>query len=349
VRRILHCTGSPTNDDWADLSRLYARGALEALAAVPDTEHLVVDVSPDGTWRFPDSLHADALASAQPCDLQTALSRLAALTIDVGVPQLFCPPGLTDHRALLSVLGVASVGNSATTMALTADKALARAVVASAGIDVPDAVLVRRGDPLPDVSTPVVVKPVDTDNSAGVHYVDEPADLGDAVTDALARAGAALVETFVPLGREVRCGTIVHGGELIALPLEEYAVDPVERPIRRADDKLARDHDGELGLMAKTSDRAWIVPVDDPVVPAVHELARQAHIALGCGHHGLVDVRIDPDGRPWFLEAGPYCSFAPSSVVVTMADSLGIELVELFEHAVDFALESGREPTWWKR
>jgi D-alanine-D-alanine ligase len=43
---------------------------------------------------------------------------------------------------------------------------------------------------------------------------------------------------------------------------------------------------------------------------------RAAHQALGFRQYSLFDFRIDPDGRPWFLEA-VYCSFAPDSVIVT--------------------------------
>ena len=344
--RVVHHTGSPVNDDWADLSRLYARQALDALTAAPATvdgrwEHVVVDVSPDGSWRTAHSV--DGLDGAERLDRADGLALLASLGADVAVPQLFCPPGLTDHRSLLALLGIPSVGNPAGVMGLTADKAMTRAVVASAGVAVPDAVLVRRGDALPELTGPVVVKPVDADNSSGVRLVDDSSALADAVDAALERSRAALVETFVPLGREVRCGTIVRHGELVALPLEEYAVDPVTKPIRGEDDKLARSDDGDLHLVAKDVEHAWIVADDDPDVAAVHDVARRAHVALGCRHHGLIDVRIDPDGVPWFLEAGPYCSFAPASVVVTMARAIGIDLVELFTDAVEAAL-AGSDP-----
>ena len=222
-------------------------------------------------------------------------------------------------------------------MALTADKALTRAVVSAAGIDVPPARLVRRGDPLADLNGPVVVKPVDGDNSSGVSLVDHTHGLREAVDTALASSTAVLVEDFVPLGREVRCGTIRRGDRVVALPLEEYAVDAAARPIRLAAHKLARTDDGDLRLVAKDDSQAWIVSDEDPVVPDVQALAVAAHEALGCGHHGLVDVRIDPDGRPWFLEAGPYCSFSPSSVVAVMAAAAGIDLERLFTEAVDLA------------
>ncbi len=310
--RIVHCTGSPVDEKLAELSRLYATGALAALGESEHSvdrgwDHVVLDVSPDGSWRFPTSLRSSDLRAAEPLDPAAGLAHLATLNADVGVPQLFCRPGLTDHRALLSLL-------------------------------------VRRGDPAPALSKPVVVKPVDADNSTGVRLVDDTMGLAHALEAALELSSAALVEDFVPLGREVRCGTVRHNGELLALPLEEYAVDPVTKPIRGEDDKLARNADGDLRLVAKDGDHAWIVADHDPVVPAVQALARTVHLALGCVHHGLVDVRVDPDGRPWFLEAGPYCSFAPSSVVVMMAAAAGIELADLFIGAVDLAMSSAKTP-----
>ena len=45
-----------------------------------------------------------------------------------------------------------------------------------------------------------------------------------------------------------------------------------------------------------------------------------------------------PAGTPWFLEAGPYCSFSPQSVVVTMMRAAGEPLDAFFVRAlVDWA------------
>ena len=150
----------------------------------------------------------------------------------------------------------------------------------------------------------------------------------------MAHGGAALVESYVELGREVRCGIVVRDGELVCLPLEEYAVDSATKPIRGRDDKLDRTDGGDLYLVAKESSRAWIVPEDDPITAAVWEAARRCHVALGCRHYSLFDFRIDPDGKPWFLEAGPYCSFAPSSVVAVMAAAAGVSIGDLFADAL---------------
>jgi len=347
VARLLHLVGSPTDDFHAELSRLYARDCLEALRATTDHEHLIAHVEPGG-WRFPSDLDDATLAAAPLVDTAAAVARLLEVGADAVLPQLFCRAGMTHHRALLDVLGLPYVGNDPATMALGADKARARAVVAAAGVAVPEGVVVRAGQPCP-LPLPVVVKPVDADNSAGVTLVrpDDASDRFDAaVSTACAEdgGGRALVETYVPLGRELRCGVVEVDGRPVPLPPEEYAVDEQAKPVRDAADKLSRDEAGSLGLVAKDAEHAWLVDADDPVVPALHAAALTAYDALGCRHYGLFDFRVDPEGRVFFLEAGLYCSYAPSSVVVTMARAAGVDLPGLLAAGLA-ALDPPSSPT----
>jgi D-alanine-D-alanine ligase len=352
--RVLHLVGSPTSEFLAELSRLYARDALDAVADPGRYEFAVAHVSPDGCWRFPtaggaapggSALDGDVLAATPALDVGDAVARLRELAPDVVVPQMFCLPGMTSYRALFDVLGVPIVGNAADVMAVGADKPRARAIVAHGGVDVPAGVVVHPGEAPPDLELPVVVKPADSDNSLGVTLVRRPGELRPALAAAYEHARSALVETYVPAGREVRCGVIERdrpGGpdvdgsrtELVCLPLEEYPLDAGTAPIRTPADKLARDDDGGLGLVAKGDGKAWPVDVDDPVTAAVWAAARRCYVALGCRDYGLFDFRVDPDGRPWFLEAGLYCSFARTSVVVMMAAQGGVPLEDLFAEMV---------------
>ncbi|MGU3435846.1 D-alanine--D-alanine ligase [Actinomycetes bacterium M1A6_2h] len=320
---VLVLAGSAVDDFHADLSRVYASGFVDAMASNDAYRFEIAFVSPDGSWRFADSF--SAVAAAQPMSLPHAVARLADAQIDVMVPQMFCLPGMTTYRSLFDLLGIPYLGNRPDLMAATADKNTARAIVATAGVPVPSGVVVRAVEHV-DVPLPVVVKPVDSDNSVGVTLVRDAGDMDAAIADALTYSAAALVESFVPLGREVRCGVIVRDGELVCLPLEEYAVDEIRRP----GDKLNRTGDGDLYLVAKEATKAWILDVDDPITEKVWEAARLAHTALGARHYSLFDFRIDPDGNPWFLEAGMYCSYAPSSVVAVMASAAGIPVEELF-------------------
>ncbi len=331
--RVLHLAGSAVSEFLADLSRLYARDCLEATADPARYEVHVAYVTPDRQWRFPAGLSPDAIRSAPPMPLADAIRQLAALEPGVMVPHMFCLPGMTSYRALFDVLGVPYVGSPPGTMTLGARKADAKAIVAAAGVSVPPGEVLRRGDQ-PSLAPPVVVKPADGDNSLGVTLVREGGGYPAALDAAFAHSGEALVESFVELGREVRCGIVVRDGELVCLPLEEYNVSRDVRPIRSYADKISRDDEGDLSLVAKDATRAWIVDPDDPVTPRVWEAARRCHLALGCRDYSLFDFRIDPDGQPWFLEAGLYCSFARKSVISMMAAAAGIPVAELFQLAI---------------
>jgi D-alanine-D-alanine ligase-like ATP-grasp enzyme len=68
--------------------------------------------------------------------IRIAIQVLTTLNIDVMVPQMFCIPGMTYYRSLFDLLNIPYVGNTPDVMALTANKAKAKAVVAAAGVKV---------------------------------------------------------------------------------------------------------------------------------------------------------------------------------------------------------------------
>jgi D-alanine-D-alanine ligase len=318
------------DDFHADLSRLYASGCLDVLAGSANYEMHLAYVSPGGSWRFPPDLSVRAIEQAPAITLAEAVSHIQALRVDAMIPQMFCIPGMTTYRALFDELGVPYLGNPAEVMAVGVDKVKTRCAVAAAGVAVPAAEVLSPGQ-RPTLPFPVVVKPVDADNSVAVSLARDSDEYDTAAMLALAHSSSVLVETYIELGREVRCGIIVRDGELVCLPLEEYAVDPSRKPIRTREDKLARTDNGDLYLVAKDRAKAWIVAEDDTLTQRVWAEARRAHGALGCRHYSLFDFRIDQDGRPWFLEAGLYCSYAPGSVIAVMASAIGLSLPELFD------------------
>ena len=80
-----------------------------------------------------------------------------------------------------------------------------------------------------------------------------------------------------------------------------------------------------------------IVPTRYPTISLfdrVADAARRSHVAMGCRHYSLFDFRIDPQGQPWFLEAGPYCSYSPTSVIAVMAAAAGMDVTDLFDSAL---------------
>jgi D-alanine-D-alanine ligase len=337
VLHVLHLVGSAVSEFYCDLSRLYAQDCLESTANAALYEFHIAYITPDRQWRFPSDLSYEAIASASPMPVAEAIQVLTALKIDVMVPQMFCIPGMTYYRALFDLLGIPYLGNTPDVMALAADKAKAKAIVAAAGVQVPLGELLRTGNQ-PSIEPPTVIKPVNADNSLGVVLVKNRADYDIALKTAFAYADKVLVETFIELGREVRCGILVQNGELVCLPLEEYGMDKEHKPIRSYEDKISKNNSGDLNLVAKESTKAWIVDPDDPITARVWEAAKKCHIALGCRHYSLFDFRIDPSGQPWFLEAGLYCSFARKSVISMMAKASDIPVEKLFEIALTDSL-----------
>lgn len=331
--RILHLVGSAYNDFYGDLSRLYAQDCLAATADLP-YEAQIAYITPDQQWRFPRSLSPADLAAAQPMPMIAAISLLMTQPLAVMLPQMFCLPGMTHYRALFDLLKIPYVGNPPEVMALAAHKARTKAVVAAAGVPVPRGEVLRSGE-LPTIPPPAIVKPVNSDNSLGVTLVQEAADYSSALNTAFAYAQEVLVEEFIPLGREVRCGVISSDDRLIGLPLEEYWMAHDQQPIRSHADKLKRLASGELGFAAKDKTKSWIVDSSDSITEQVQALARRCHQALGCRHYSLFDFRIDPQGQPWFLEAGLYCSFSPKSVLVAMAEAADIPLQDLLMRLIN--------------
>ncbi len=334
VLRVLHLVGSAVSEFYCDLSRLYAQDCLESTANAALYKFHIAYITPDRQWQFPSDLSREAIASANLLSFAEAVQTLTALKIDIMVPQMFCIPGMTYYRALFDLLNIPYVGNTPDVMALTANKAKAKAVVAAAGVRVPQGELLRSGNH-PSISPPAVIKPVDADNSLGVVLVRNCSDYDAALKTAFAYADEVLVETFIELGREVRCGILVQNGQLVCLPLEEYSMDSDRRPIRSHADKLNQNKNGDLNMVAKDGTKAWIVDPGDPITARVWDAAKKCHIALGCQHYSLFDFRIDPSGQPWFLEAGLYCSFAQKSVISMMAKASGITLEQLFQIALN--------------
>lgn len=342
---ILQLVGSAQDEFYCDLSRLYAQDCLKVLTQFEQYHFLIAYITPDRQWRFPQSLSQEDIFLAQPMSLTDAIANLTSGKfgkIDLVLPQMFCLEGMTQYRGLLELLKLPYIGNSSEVMSITANKAKAKAIVSAAGVKVPKGELLYCHQ-TPTIAPPAVVKPANSDNSLGVSLVQNWADYPAALNAAFTHSHQVLVEEFIPLGREVRCGIVVKNGELMGLPLEEYQVHPTEHPIRNYEDKLKRVEGGDLTLVAKDQTKAWMVDPSDPLTAKVQAVAKQCHLALGCRHYSLFDFRIDPQGNPYFLEAGLYCSFAPKSVIVTMARAANLPLNELLEMMIESVVELKRD------
>ena len=175
------------------------------------------------------------------------------------------------------------------------------------------------------MTPPFILKPCREDNSMGVSLVREYEDIEQALETAFTFDDLIICEDFIPLGREIRVGVVERDdGSLEVLSPIEYFLGHKELPIRTSDDKLVPEKNGDhKTLELSPSEREVLTNPDDTLLAKLEDLAVRSHYALGCEGYSLYDVRVDPEGKLFFIEACVYCSFSPKSVIVSMSKGGG--------------------------
>lgn len=337
---MMHLVGSRVSEYYEGVSSYYASECFKAVVETDAYRHVVAWVHPDGSWSFPKDFSQAAKDEAERVDVARAVERITReFRPDAVIPHMFCLPGMTTFRTLFDALGLPVVGCDGPLMSLSTNKAHSRAIVQQAGVRVPEAELLRKGD-RPSMRPPFVLKPCSEDNSTGIVLFTGKADddLDQALATAFTFDSEVLCERFIPLGRELRVGVLENDdGVQEMLPCIEYFFEP-GNPIRSSNDKLSTDSRGVATVPNPATQRKVPADVDPALRAKLEHLALTSHRALGCRDYSLYDVRVDPEGEPYFLEACLYCSFAPKSVIVLMAAAKGVAQSQVFETLAERAI-----------
>jgi D-alanine-D-alanine ligase len=261
--------------------------------------------------------------------------------VDVVFPVLHGPYGEDGTlQGLLELAGVPYVGSGVLASAAAMDKAVAKKLLAAAGIAVAPAVVVRGRrwnadqdgvvDEVRALGLPVFVKPARGGSSIGITKVSDLSDLPRAVEDALRCDPKVLVEAAVP-GREVECGILedVHGRPEASVPAE----------IRLVGDYAFYDFEAKYLDAATELD----VPADLPreVAERLQAVARAAYDALDCEGLARVDFFVADDGGLTVNEVNTMPGFTPTSMFPRMWAASGVGYPELVDRLVQAALRRG--------
>lgn len=261
---------------------------------------------------------------------------ITSLDRPVVVPMLH--GGLGEDGALrevLELLDVPYVGCSGAACRTTFDKSVAGTVVQRAGWNVPGQValphdifrelgasrlveaLARRFE------FPMIVKPARSGSALGTTKVNSLDELPQALVAAYAYGPTAVVEEFVH-GTEVAVTVMVRGDELSVLPAIEI------RPENGIYDYVARYTAGAT---------RFIVPagLDEAAARAADDLARGVVKALHLDAMVRVDMIVDDDGQPWFLEANVAPGMTETSLVPLAMQAAGLDLGEVYSEFVQHA------------
>jgi D-alanine-D-alanine ligase len=239
-------------------------------------------------------------------------------------------------RAVLALVGVPYVGSTPDACRLAFDKPSARAVVARAGLAVPDAVALTHATfremgaqrvlaaLVARIGVPLVVKPAAGGSSLGMSVVRTPEALPAAMVHAYSYGDTALVERYVS-GTEVAVSVVEEpDGSLVALPAVEVVPD-------------GGVYDYQARYTAGTTEFFSPARLSEGPSAAAAEAATTAHRALGLRDVSRSDLIVDEAGRPWFLEENVAPGMTETSLlpqaVVAARRSLGDVYRALVERA----------------
>jgi D-alanine-D-alanine ligase len=314
-----------------DISRVSARAVFAAAASAGFGVEAVA-VGRDGIWRRPADL--DPTGRSLPDSLPVDGEEVAASLALTGVvfPMVHGPLGEDGTLAgLCELVDVPYVGCGVLSSALCMDKAMAKRVIAEAGLPQARAIALGANDPLDpdavlaDLGAPVFVKPANMGSSVGVSRAVDVDDLVDAVALARTYDEWVVIEEEV-VGREIECAVLGAAGSARAsLPGEVVAGA-----------EFYDYADKYLTGVARTE-----VPADlDPGTTAeVQRLAVAAFDALRCEGMARVDFFLSSERGLLLNEVNTVPGFTPISMYPSMWAASGVPLPTLVRELVALAVD----------
>jgi D-alanine-D-alanine ligase len=226
-------------------------------------------------------------------------------------------------QGALELARIPYTGSGVTASSLSMSKALAKRVVAAAGVPVaPDALYDGKsleGAALPPFGLPLVVKPEREGSSVGVRVVRTLDEWPGALAEAAKFDCRVLVEAYVA-GREITVG-VINGRVLPAIEV---------RPKSGVYDYHSKYTAGETEYVIP-------VPMAQDILDRAAAFTRSAAEALGLRGPARIDYRVDASGRLFFLEANTIPGMTATSLLPKAARFDGLEFDDLVEEILDDA------------
>jgi D-alanine-D-alanine ligase len=230
-------------------------------------------------------------------------------------------------QALLDMAGVRYTGSGHLGSALAMDKHLTKVLLRAAGVHTADWIMAPApgtgvadaGQVERELGWPVVVKPSKQGSTVGLSIVREPGELAEAVLQAFQYDDEVMIERFVP-GRELTVGIL---GDQV-LPTIEI------KPVKELYDYECKYTPG----MAEE----FVAELTPETAEELADQALRAFRALKLKGCARIDFRLDPQGRPWCLEANTLPGMTPTSLIPQAAIAAGVLFPDLCERIVQLAL-----------
>ncbi len=233
-------------------------------------------------------------------------------------------------QGYLDMLGIPYTSCGVDSSALSFNKHLCNRFISAYGVSVANSVLIRKGEKIDgeqvinSLGLPLFVKPARSGSSVGVSKVHKVEDFDDAVRKALAEDDQVLVEEFIE-GRELACGLINKGEELIVFPLTEI--------ISKKD-----FFDYEAKYTEGLAHEVTPAEVDEDVEQDIKTISAFLFRQMDCKGFVRFDYILSDRGL-YFLEVNAIPGMTEASLLPQMAKAFGMSITELFTIALDNLFE----------
>ena len=240
-------------------------------------------------------------------------------------------------RDVLGSLRIPYVGSRPASCRLTWDKPVAKALVGAADISTPSGMALSHatfrelGAPvllasvIDSLGLPLVVKPSRGGSSLGLTIVRSATELPSAMVTVYAYGDIALIERFIE-GTEVSISIVEdQQGNAQALPAVEIVPDG-----------------GVYNYVARYTAGAteFFTParLSSSAAASAAAVSLAVYRTLDHQHLSRVDLIIDADERPWFLEANVSPGMTETSLLPMAVEAAGMDASEVYAGIVERAL-----------
>ena len=243
-------------------------------------------------------------------------------------------------RDVLASLGIVYVGSRPASCRLTWDKPVAKALLAAAGISTPVGVALSHatfrelGAPallesvVDSLGLPLAVKPARGGSALGLTIVRSASDLPSAMVTAYAYGDMVLIERFVT-GVEVAVSIVGdEHGQAQSLPAVEIVPD-------------GGVYSYEARYTAGATEFFTPARLSSSAAASAATASLTAYRTLGHRHLSRVDLIIDADERPWFLEGNVSPGMTETSLFPMAVEAAGLDAAGVYAGIVERARTDG--------
>lgn len=225
-------------------------------------------------------------------------------------------------QATFDMHGVKYTGSGYLGSAIAMNKELTKIMLKSAGVPVPDGIVLEKGGEVRNVGFPCVVKPCSGGSSVGTSMVADENEYLSALELAFKFEDHVLVERFIK-GRELTVG--VMGGK--AMPVIEII-------------PKSGWYDYKNKYQAGLTEELCPAPLSDEDTDRVQRLAERVSAALMVDVYCRADFLMDSvSGELFCLEANTLPGMTPTSLIPQMGREQGLDFGEVCEKIIKLSME----------